>query len=202
MIEAMILRPATAADVETLARLWMVTFPDKFGPILGHEAEEIIRDWLRLSQRHLQTTTVVEIDQTLAGYIILETPSAPREDSGRWLWRALQLHNGILGALRSFVLMMLVDHNRRSKADEVYIEMLGVDPVWRGQGLASKLITYAETVAYAESAHRLTLNVVSDNATALKLYRKLGFETTMVRQSQILQWITGHQGYLEMVKRL
>ena len=80
--------------------------------------------------------------------------------------------------------------------------MLGVDPVWRGQGLASKLITYAENVAYAESAHRLTLNVVSDNVTALKLYRKMGFETTMVRHSQILQWITGHQGYLEMVKRL
>ena len=202
MIEEVVLRPATAEDAERLAHLWVVTFPDKFGPTLGQPAERVIRDWLRLSQRHLQTTTLVEVDRTVAGYIVLETPSSPREDGGRWLWRALQLHNGIFGALRGFLLMALIDHHRRSKDDEVYIEMLGVAPAWRGHGLAGKLIAYAQDVARAEGADSLTLDVVSDNAAAIRLYKRMGFVITKERQSRILNWITGHQAYLEMVKRL
>jgi len=202
MAEEITLRPATAADAARLAHLWVVTFPDKFGPILGQDAERIICDWLCLSQRHLQTTTVAEVDRTVAGYIILETPSAPRQDSGRWLWRALQLHNGIFSALRSFIKMVLVDNDRPLKDDEVYIEMVGVSPDWRGQGLASRLIAFAEGVAHSEGANLLTLNVVSDNAVAIGLYKKMGFVTTAERQSRPLKLITGHDGYLEMSKQL
>jgi hypothetical protein len=56
------LRPAALADARELARLWVATFPDKFGPILGDKAEPVLCDWLRLSERHLQTTTVAEIN--------------------------------------------------------------------------------------------------------------------------------------------
>lgn len=197
-----IIRPATLADIEALAQLWLVTFPDKFGPILGENAAPVLRDWLRLSQRHIQTTTVAEISQVVAGYIILETPSAPRPDDGRWLWRALQLHHGLLGALRGFTLMALINQERQPCLDEVYIEMLGVDPNWRGHGLATCLIAYAEAVARAERANRLALNVVSDNLKAIHLYQKMGFETRLEQQSRILGWVTGHAGYYEMVKRL
>jgi ribosomal protein S18 acetylase RimI-like enzyme len=200
MAEEIILRAATLADAEALARLWMVSFPDKFGPILGEQGERILSDWFRLSQRHLQTTTVVEIGEVIAGFIILETPSAPRADSGRWLWHALQLHSGILGALRRFVLMLLIDNNYRPGQDEIYIEMLGVSPDRRGQGLAKRLMTHAEVVAQAENVHSLTLNVVRDNIPAITLYQKLGFEITREYRSRALKWITGHGGYYEMVK--
>jgi ribosomal protein S18 acetylase RimI-like enzyme len=196
------IRPAKPPDIEALARLWMVTFPDKFGPILGHKAERIICDWLRLSERHLQTTILAEVGGVVAGYIILNTPSAPRADTGRWLWRALQLHNGILGAMRSFILMILVNNNYRPAANEVYIEMLGVAPAWRGSGVGGKLIAHAEAIARTENANKITLNVVCDNKPALKLYEKVGFEATQQKQSRILQWITGHSGYYLMVKRL
>ena len=93
------IRPATPTDIERLAQLWVMTFPDKFGPIMGDKAERIICDWLRLSERHLQTTSLAEVGGVVAGYISLDTPSAPRADSGRWLWHALQLHNGILGVI-------------------------------------------------------------------------------------------------------
>jgi ribosomal protein S18 acetylase RimI-like enzyme len=190
------------ADVEVLAQLWTITFPDKFGPVLGENAELVLRDWLRLSQRHIQTTTVAEISQAIAGYIILETPSAPRPDDGRWLWHALQLHHGLFGALRGFTLMTLINHERQPCLDEVYIEMLGVDPSWRRHGLATCLMAYAEAVARAERASRLALNVMSDNLKAIHLYHKMGFETTLEQQSRILGWITGHTGYYEMVKWL
>lgn len=202
MAGQLILRPATGADVEALAQLWSLTFPDKFGPILGASAEPVLRDWLRLSQRHIQTTTVAEISQTVAGYIVLATPSAPRPDDGRWLWHALQLHHGLLGALRGFTLMALINHDRQPGVDEVYIEMIGVAPSWQGQGLGRSLLAYAEAVARAEQATSLVLKVVNDNFKAIQLYQKLGFETTLEQHSRRLAWVTGHNGYYEMVKRL
>lgn len=202
MSEEITLRPATLADARVLAQLWMATFPDKFGPILGDKAERVLCDWLRLSERHLQTTTVAEIAGAVAGFIVLETPAAPHVDDGRWLWHALQLNNGIFGALRGLVLMLLIDNDYQPDKNEVYIEMLGVDPAWRGHGIASQLISHAETIVHQQHLSQLTLAVVSDNTPAIQLYEKLGFTTQARRRSRLLKWITGHPGYYEMVKQL
>lgn len=196
------LRQAVPDDIKSLARLWITTFPDKFGPILGDKAERVICDWLRLSERHLPTTTIAEVNGVVTGYIILDTPSAPHPDSGRWLWHALQLHNGIFGALRSFILMVLINDNRKPNSNEVYIEMLGVAPAWRGEGLAARLLAYAESVARDEGVANITLTVVSDNEAAITLYKKCGFEIIQKKESRILNWITGHNGYYQMVKLL
>ncbi len=196
------LRPAQLTDARPLARLWAVTFADKFGPILGNNAEAVLGDWLRLSRRHLQTTTVADIEGAMAGFMVLEMAGAPRPDDGRWLWRALQLHNGLWGALRGLVLMTLVDHHHHARADEVYIEMLGVASVWRGQGVARRLVAYAEAVACQKNLLQLTLAVVNDNLPALCLYQKMGFVIQTEQRSHFLQWITGHPGYYDMVKRL
>ena len=196
------LRPATPADTEILAQLWVATFPDKFGPILGQKAEAVLGDWLRLSQHHLQTTTIAEIEGTVGGFIALETPAAPRGDDGRWFWYALQLHHGIFGALRGLIMMTLIDNNHQPDAGEVYIEMLGVAPAWRGRGIARALLSYAETVARSESVPWLTLEVVSDNTPALQLYEDFGFKIKKMQHHRLLKWITGHPGFLEMVKPL
>lgn len=201
MAEDITLRPANLADARELARLWVVTFPDKFGPILGDKAENVLYDWLRLSERHLQTTIVAEIGEKIVGFIVLETPAAPRTDDGRWLWHALQLNNGIFGALRGMLLMLLIDNNRRLSASEIYIEMLGVDPAWRGHGVAHHLIAQAEAAAHGQSATQLALLVASDNAAAIQLYEKLGFTIQAQRRSRLLKWITGHSGYYEMTKQ-
>jgi ribosomal protein S18 acetylase RimI-like enzyme len=202
MSEQIQLRPATPADTETLAQLWVATFPDKFGPILGAKAEAVLCDWLRLSRHHLKTTTVAEIEGAVGGFIALETPAAPRGDDGRWFWYALQLHHGIFGALRGLIMMTLIDNNHQPDAGEVYIEMLGVAPAWRGRGIARALLKYAETVARSDGVPWLTLEVVSDNAPALQLYQNFGFKIKKVQHNRLLKWITGHPGFLEMVKPL
>jgi ribosomal protein S18 acetylase RimI-like enzyme len=197
------LRPAAPADADILAQLWMVSFPDKFGPVLGENALPVLRDWLRLTQRHLQTTTIAETMDVVAGFIVVRTPADPiRPDEGRWLWRALQLHYGLIGALRGLVLMMLIGDNHQPETDEVYIEMLGVNPDWRGLGVARRLLAYAETMATAQNIDRLTLTVVSDNYAAIRLYEKMGFKAQVARRSRLLKWITGHPGYYDMVKQL
>jgi ribosomal protein S18 acetylase RimI-like enzyme len=180
----------------------VATFPDKFGPILGEKAEPVLCDWLRLSRRHLKTTTIAEIGRDFAGFIALQISAMPRADDGRWLWHALQLNNGFFGALRGLVLMSLIDTRRQTRPDEVYIEMLGVDPAWRGQGVASYLMTHAETTAHQQGVKQVALAVVSDNTPAIHLYEKMGFKVNSERRSRLLKWITGHPGYYEMVKRL
>jgi ribosomal protein S18 acetylase RimI-like enzyme len=202
MTDEIILRSATLADAKVLAQLWAATFPDKFGPILGDKAERVLCDWLRLSQRHLQTTTVAEIREAVVGFIVLETPLAPHADDGRWLWHALQLHNGIFGALRGMLLMLLIDNNRQLSDNEIYIEMLGVDQAWRGLGVARCLIEYAEAMVCQQRLSQLALAVVSDNTSAIQFYKKMGFTTRAERRSRLLKWITGHAGYYEMVKQL
>lgn len=202
MSQEITLRPAALADAKTLAQLWAATFPDKFGPILGDKAERILYDWLRLSQRHLQTTTIAQIEEVVVGYMVLETPSSPRADDGRWLWHALQLNNGILGALRGLVLMLLINKNRQSSRDEAYIEMLGVDCDWRSRGVAGCLIGQAETMARQQGLNRLALTVVIDNLPALQFYKKMGFTIRAEQHSRLLRWITGHSGYYEMAKQL
>ncbi len=202
MCEEITLRPATLADAQVLAQLWAATFPDKFGPILGEKAERVLCDWLRLSERHLQTTTLAEIGKAVAGFVVLETPSAPHTDDGRWLWHALQLNNGIFGALRGMLLMLLIDRHHPRHENEIYIEMLGVDPTWRGRGVAYQLIAHAEAVAQQQNLERIALAVVNDNLPALQLYEKMGFTTQSEQRSRLLQWITGHSGYYAMAKQL
>ncbi len=54
--------------------------------------------------------------------------------------------------------------------DEIYIR-----EAYRGRGLASQVLTFVET-AYPQ-CRRFRLEVRADNAGALALYRKLGYET-------------------------
>ena len=194
------LRAATLADAERLAQLWALTFADKFGPILGKKTERVLYDWFRLSQRHLQTTILAHLEETVVGFIVLETPNAPPPDDGRWLWHALQLHHGLFGALRALLLFLVIDNDHKPTDNEVYIEMLGVDPGWQGRGIAGHLLHHAEDVAQAEQAGQLTLNVVIENGPAIQLYQKRGFIIQAERRSRFLQWITGHVGYYEMRK--
>ena len=98
--------------------------------------------------------------------------------------------------------MSLVDNRRRVEANEVYIEMLAIAATWRGRGLARRLIQHAEQVAAIEAAKQISLNVVCDNAAAIEVYHKLGFELKRQQSSHILAMLTGHRGYYEMVKPL
>lgn len=194
------LRPATITDARALAHLWVSVFPDKFRPTLGQKGEAVLREWFHLSQRRLQMTTMAQVGRQAVGFITLETPASPCPNDGRLLWYALQRHNGLWGALRGLLLMGLMDQDHQQRDDEVYIEMLGVAATWQGCGVASCLMRHAETVAHTQQAKQLCLTVMMDNTPAVHLYEKHGFYVTSEQRSRILEWVTGHIGYYEMVK--
>lgn len=98
--------------------------------------------------------------------------------------------------------MVLIDTNHRCTADEIYIEMLGVAPEWRGRGVARRLMRHASAMAQLKQMRRLTLEVASDNRPAIGLYRKMGFEIQSDHRSRLLNWITGHPGFYQMEKQI
>ncbi len=55
------------------------------------------------------------------------------------------------------------------------LEDLYVDPAFRGQGVATALLSYAEAFARSTGAERLTLATANDNLGAQRIYRKLGY---------------------------
>jgi ribosomal protein S18 acetylase RimI-like enzyme len=65
----------------------------------------------------------------------------------------------------------------------------------RGQGIAEKMLVLVETIARRRGACKLTLEVLSGNQSAGKLYRRVGFENYQLDpgmgQAQFMQkWLT------------
>ena len=53
-----------------------------------------------------------------------------------------------------------------------------IDPNYRQQGLAEKMVRNLESLGRSEKMEVMTLRVVPKNKPAIKLYKKLGFEET------------------------
>ncbi len=56
------------------------------------------------------------------------------------------------------------------------VHRLQVDPIYRGQNIAYKLIQYAEHLAKDTGCKSIRLDTRCDNIPAIKLYEKLGYE--------------------------
>lgn len=54
---------------------------------------------------------------------------------------------------------------------------IGVLPQMRGQGIGHRLIEHALDKALEKGIYRIELNVRSDNAAAIRLYQRFGFQT-------------------------
>lgn len=57
----------------------------------------------------------------------------------------------------------------------VNVHDLAVDVAFRGQGIGERLLAEVERIARAQGACKLTLEVLSGNARAMRLYTRCGF---------------------------
>ena len=62
-----------------------------------------------------------------------------------------------------------------------YVNAVATDSAFRGQGVGRILMEKAEELAHAANAKAISLIVAEENATALKLYEKLGYRTNARR---------------------
>ena len=70
--------------------------------------------------------------------------------------------------------LRLVTDSKKAHAYHIFI-----DPEYRQQGLAEKMVHHLELLGRSEKMEVMTLRVVPKNKPAIKLYKKLGFKETV-----------------------
>ncbi len=69
---------------------------------------------------------------------------------------------------------------------KMLIQFLYVMPSYRNQGIGTALANYAEEWAKEEGFEQITLRVYVNNTSAMKLYRKFGFEDEQITMTKRL----------------
>jgi ribosomal protein S18 acetylase RimI-like enzyme len=82
------------------------------------------------------------------------------------------------------------------------IETIGVDPLYRGQGIAAKLLGYAESEIINRGLHRIRLEVSVGNSTAISLYEKSGFRISSLLKNYYQYPHFGSFNAYRMIKEL
>jgi len=199
------IRPATLDDASALGRLWWQAFPDKFGPAFGPDGERnaaLLADLHRAgSGRMIRATLVAEADGQIIGFLLFHPG---RKGLGEFPlaegWRAFRRYLGVWGALRAVLILALLEVGHpRFPPDHTVVEMVGVDPVWRGRGVGRALMEAAIEQAKASGAKGVALDIVWGNDPARRLYERLGFAPVAEKRSRLLARLTGHSGWARMV---
>ncbi len=197
------IRPATLEDSPALGRLWWLCFSETFGPALGSDEKRniaLLSDLHRIGRgRIARATLAAEAKGEVAGFLLHHTgedTSFPIAEG----WRTFRRYLGTGGTLRALLTLSLIElgHSRPPRGEAV-IELVGVDPEWRGRGIGRRLVQSAIAIARAARRKAVSLEVVWGNTRARRLYESLGFDSVLEKRSRLLQWISGPRGWTRMV---
>ena len=86
--------------------------------------------------------------------------------------------------------------------DEFIVEMLAVDPSFRGLGLGTALMQAAEAKARAMDKRTMSLAVITENDGAIRLYQRLGYTTTKTWDGFLVRLVSGSTAVHRMEKAL
>lgn len=84
--------------------------------------------------------------------------------------------------------------------DSWYINVLATMPAYRGRGLGSSLIRYAEGIARTRGRPTVSLIAADGNAAAIKLYARHGFLTVATRPMVKDDWSNPSTAWILMTK--
>jgi len=197
--------PVTDDEVRIVAELLVSSFPDKFGSILGSEATALMSElYESRPARFVTDTRLARVDGTPAGFIRLDLGGSSFTEQARSFLPVAAKRYGrrqaFIRLLKVFVFEVPPLDLRRQ---ELYVKTVGVVPGFRDHGVGTKLLAHAEEEARERGKRILSLQVISFNVDAIRLYQRLGFELGPRRESRALRWAAGRAvGYHKMVKPL
>lgn len=160
-------------------------------PFSSSEVSEFLLAGSVFNPDQLHVYYVAIVEDKVAGIMHLETlkdkkeKTTPTKDA-MYMMRRFGFFRVMLSA---FSLMFLDNH---LLSDEMIVDFIAVDPSYRGHGIGSKLLDFAEEVAVSvEGISRLTLGVIDENKGARRLYERKGFKVYKTKNSLIKYWLTG-----------
>ena len=107
---------------------------------------------------------------------------------------------GFLNVFRLILGLQILDS--KPKNGVCYIEYLAVKPTERGKGLGTQLINYGKEFAIQNGFNEYSLDVVSSNLAAQRLYKRVGFKIMKRERSLISNLLTGIEEWFYMSQTL
>lgn len=127
-----------------------------------------------------QYSWVLEDNNRAVGFL-LGFPGAKIDGLQTALFARLFLVYGLISTVRMIGRMLPLVNVLETQTDEYYISNVGVAPEFRGRGYGTRLMTFAEEQAHRAGIHKCSLTVNVQNAGAIRLYERLGYEIVSTR---------------------
>jgi len=206
-MDEIVLRPAGPEDAKDVARLWFSAFTKTLGHVLGERAEEFLEDWFVRDPSPYDRTTLACLNGAVVGYIQIQTRQDAETDKALRMNQVrtiLGIARRRLGLFRMWVCAarLLYAASWPIPDGELYIHMLGIDSSYRGKGIGTRLLEFAEKQARSRNIPRLSLGVVADNTGAKRLYERFGFVAGPLSTALLMRWASSDEAYYRMVKDL
>ena|GEM_PF-161935 len=174
--DAVALSPASASDAPDIARFMLESaprfLPACFGPRIGSALERLsaLKGTI-FSHEHVK---IARSNGRAVGMLLGYTGRQKKDEELRTGLLLLgSLRTSLLGKIPA--LLRLQNSIGKIPSDSFYISNVAVDPEARSLGIGNVLIADAEETARALGLETICLDVETDNARAIKLYKRLGF---------------------------
>jgi aminoglycoside 6'-N-acetyltransferase len=122
-------------------------------------------------------------------------PTLAEEQTARRYWHAARPRDEGLVAVAGEVVVGVIELwlKRPRGPAGAHVQSVSVDfglavlPEWRGRGVGSALLEAAETWARAQGAERMSMDLSSANAGALRLYERMGYEVHALEMDKVIE---------------
>jgi ribosomal protein S18 acetylase RimI-like enzyme len=200
LLPAVTIRPAGIGDIRPMLDLHCEAFADKFGRAFGADglargSAALAAAWQRQGQRALRGMFVAEWEQRVIGTITLRTWEMGEDDTTS-VEMAFQQVLGLWGATRSMFVLSLLSH--RIARGEGFVTDVAVANDYRRHGIATQMLQRVEHEACRLHKQYLGLYVSAANASAIALYRKMGFYRSSMRRSWMTRLCFGQRDWVYM----
>ncbi len=197
------IRPATPTDRDAaaFAELTELASTGIFGLLLGSRAERFLRSVFVLPGHELSydRAYMADVEGETAGMLVAASGKRRRLERSRTS-RVVLHHAGLTLPRMGIVAVLLTPVLRLQNEvsdDELYVQMVAVEPRHRRMGIGAELMRHAESVARETECRAVVLDVEETNIPAISLYRRLGFD---VERRSKAPWIVDKPPVLRMVK--
>lgn len=181
------IRNARAEDAHAAVPLIMEAIGDIAMQITGETEQlevtkEFVKLFTRTDNRHSYLYTyIAEIEEKVAGVLVFYSAE-----------QAITLDASLEHYL-SNKKGTSVKIDPETLPGEWYIDTVVVDPTYRGQGIGTELLNYAEQLVRSFGGGKLSLNVETEKYAAISLYNRLSFDT-------VCPWTIIGEPFYHMVK--
>jgi ribosomal protein S18 acetylase RimI-like enzyme len=133
-------------------------------------------------------------ESEIVGIMMLRWLNQERSKAKRDLSAASKY--GFINVFRLILGLQFLDS--KPKNGVCYIEYLAVKPTVRCKGIGTRLINYGRRFAIQNGFNEFSLDVVSSNLAAQRLYKRMGFEIVKRERSITSKLLTGIEEWFYM----